>query len=122
MTEVSIIIRQNQGKQKLERGSIDQHEKQQNPVEKGDIGVHYAITPEKYILIIPDQEKKGKTNTETYKSFHGLEELIKGFGHFKRDDDQRNGKSKNSIAESFEPGRLIAPPADRVLFKSGCFF
>jgi hypothetical protein len=106
----------------LERINEKQHGTKQNPAVGDDGFVINAVSPEKDILPVPENEKDGKRKSKTKEALHRFEQFIKTLRHFQRNGKQRYGKSENGIRECLDALNLMTAPLCSFLMSELIFF
>src|SRR5207253_3823925 len=95
----------------LQRIHIKEHYEQQDRVQQdGDVVLH-AIAAEEFVLVVPDDKQQSEADREGAKAANGRHQLGKGLGYFQRNDQQRDGKRKDRVAQPLDARHFMAAPA-----------
>ena len=99
------------GEQKLQRIGIEEHDEQQDEIQRRGDGVVQAVTAEEIVMLPPDLREERETNGEGNEAAHVGQQFRESVRHFKRDDQQRQREAEDYVAEGLDTRDLVAAVA-----------
>jgi hypothetical protein len=92
--------------------NVKQNDKEEDGIHRFCERILEAVAAEKDVVAVPYPNKDGKACSEGEESLHGVKKLAECPGNLERDNQQRDGKGKNGVAETFDAGDFPTPPSE----------
>ena len=93
--------------QELQRIHVEQHDEQQDRVEKRRPRVLQAVATEELVVLPPDVADHREGHGKRDRSAHEIEQGVARLRHLELHDEQRQRKAENGIGESLDTADLL---------------